>query len=181
MAKQYSVCTANSIWCTAHALAEFARAKKQNNMHYAETTKKTGQKYVFLDYMLPFGGCEPLWVCACLCGPPLRYATPPHKSRGTCLARAGVAAKQLTPIHCHSTRAPSRVYPRRLVLNLTLARSNMTNLWVKFKPANNGRTDKAQKKVNIKGTIKSCETLLVTRTSIFWPTQYTFSGIANCR
>ena len=100
-----------------------------------------------LDSVLPCGGCERLWVCACLCGLPLRYATPPPRSRGTCLARA-VDASLVTLIHCHSSRAPSRVYKRTLVYDRSLARSKMTNLWVRFKVANgntNTHTDKVRK------------------------------------
>ena len=135
IAKQYSIHTANSIWCTAHALSEFARAKKQQQ-------SKPARK---VDSVLPCGGCEPLWVCACLCGPPLRYTTPPSRSRGRCLARVVVAAKQITLVHCHSTRAPSRVYIRTLVSNHSLARSNLSQV------QGRERTHKTHKKVNIKG------------------------------
>ena len=83
MAKQHSVHFANSIWRTAHALSEFARAKKQQYVHYAKSNKllpitkqtRAQRRLSALDSVLPCGGCEPLWVCVCLCGPPLRCAT----------------------------------------------------------------------------------------------------------
>ena len=137
IAKQYSIHTANSIWCTAQCAVRMLYRNLQERRNNNKSNPRAKSILCFPRW----------WVCACLCGPPLRCATPPPRSKGTCLARVVVTSKLLISVHCNSTRAPSCVYTRKLVLNRSLARSNLSQ--VQGRELTHGRTH--SKKLILKG------------------------------